>query len=121
MSVASEYIEELFAKKCGNQPIPKINARALQHKNTRKNVAKLRDAAFEKQKGQCYYCKRQMQTKTSLDALNKSMMVTAEHLTPISKGGRNNHKNIVAACRKCNNKRGNTELKEFLVDNLFGE
>jgi len=37
---------------------------------------------------------------------NKSMRLTIDHVEPISKGGKTNFDNCVAACKPCNNKKG---------------
>ncbi|MNB87744.1 HNH endonuclease [compost metagenome] len=39
---------------------------------------------------------------------------TVDHIVPMSKGGRNAMKNLVCACFKCNQERGNMEFTEFL-------
>jgi len=55
----------------------------------RKNIL-LRDNS------QCQYCGKKF----------RSEELTIDHIVPISKGGRDKWQNVVAACKKCNNKKG---------------
>lgn len=57
-----------------------------------------RSAAAKKQRGHCYYCDVRMRESGPLQ-------VTAEHLLPLSEGGRDAGDNIVAACLFCNSRR----------------
>lgn len=79
-----------------------------------KQLCKLRNAAFHRQQGRCYYCGLSMW----LDSPDKFMLTysvtkpaalnlrcTAEHLLPRREGGRDDVRNIVAACWWCNNRR----------------
>jgi 5-methylcytosine-specific restriction endonuclease McrA len=50
----------------------------------------------------CAYCKRLMQR------------LEMDHVIPLSKGGSHTKDNIVPACRKCNAKKGNRSLNEFV-------
>lgn len=54
----------------------------------------------------CLYC------DVSLDFFS----ITIEHLLPRSKGGTNNIANLAAACKRCNNLRGNQDLDTWLLD-----
>lgn len=67
-------------------------------------IAKLRDAAFVCQNGQCIYCGCQM-VKASAPRGSMQSACTAEHLIPKSEGGGNTAVNIKAACRYCNHTR----------------
>ncbi|MFK5894572.1 MAG: HNH endonuclease, partial [Pseudomonadota bacterium] len=80
----------------------------------RKNLNIPRKLAFSKQNGLCYYCNQPMWTKDSARFALKyhkkisqilGFQCTGEHLTPHSVGGTTNQKNIVAACRFCNQQR----------------
>jgi len=82
--------------------------------NSKVDLAEL----FYKQKGRCYWCKGAM----TLDGDNSSSSATREHLIPQSRGGTNiirdrkrkkRIKNVVAACKKCNNSRGNMDAHVF--------
>jgi|SRR6516164_1854699 5-methylcytosine-specific restriction endonuclease McrA len=62
----------------------------------------LRDRAYVKQRGLCYWCKEPMALTT--DSSNPRML-TGDHLVPYHNGGETKSGNIVAACRECNNNR----------------
>jgi hypothetical protein len=47
------------------------------------------------QKGVCYYCGKDV----------GRMNLTMDHVVPLSRGGKSKKGNIVAACKKCNNKK----------------
>lgn len=49
----------------------------------------------------CYYC--------------NDVAVTADHKTPISKGGFTTDENLVACCKFCNNIKDNMEAEEFIA------
>jgi 5-methylcytosine-specific restriction endonuclease McrA len=66
----------------------------------------LRDQAFARQNGQCYWCDRLMLRPSAKVPANHGFACTAEHLIPRSHGGRDTSHNIVAACRRCNSSRG---------------
>jgi len=70
--------------------------------------------AFHNQNGRCFYCGSLMWTKDVKgfaksngisEAAAARFQCTAEHLKARCDGGRTNRKNIVAACRFCNNNR----------------
>lgn len=62
------------------------------------------------QKNKCFYCQREM-----VDASAKGRCrCTAEHLVPVSHGGKNEVDNIVAACWGCNSTRATGDWLEFL-------
>jgi len=42
----------------------------------------------------------------------KSKRLTIDHVVPRSKGGKSSFENCVAACRSCNNKKGNKSCRE---------
>lgn len=70
---------------------------------------------FYKQKGRCYWCKCAM-----VLGGNEDSCATREHLIPQSRGGRNFVKrngrrvrNIVAACKRCNNERRATDAHTY--------
>lgn len=43
---------------------------------------------------------------------SKSHRLTIDHVVPVSRGGKSNFENCVAACRKCNNKKGSRTASE---------
>lgn len=69
-------------------------------------LAKIRDAAFEKQNGRCWYCNHPMLSPTNsaspITRRNRHWLCTAEHLKPRSEGGQDRSENIRAACLFCN-------------------
>jgi hypothetical protein len=78
------------------------------------NISKKRLAAFDKQLGQCYYCRHPMWLTNRKEFANKyniseleadRFRCTAEHLLARCDGGKDDSKNIVAACYFCNNSR----------------
>lgn len=42
--------------------------------------------------------------------------LTLDHVKPVSKGGTNEHTNLVTACLPCNAARGNKAVKQFAPD-----
>lgn len=53
-------------------------------------------SALREQGGSCFWCKKPVKKK----------LVTADHLIPRSRGGKDEQNNIVASCAACNSKRG---------------
>lgn len=67
----------------------------------------LRLEAAERQNYLCYWCGRRMFIKGEVEwNAYRSRRLTAEHLVPRSRGGRDVPGNIVAACNGCNQRRG---------------
>ena len=82
-----------------------------------KRIARARNAAAKAQNWRCYWCGGQMLSWRDRPAHipraeRFKMRVTAEHVVPTSKGGTSCRGNIVAACLKCNNGRGNAPTPE---------
>ena len=50
----------------------------------------------------CQYCSKEEESK----------VLTIDHVLPRSKGGKNTWENLVTACKKCNQKKGNKTPKE---------
>lgn len=70
----------------------------------RKNVKewyRIINAIFKRDDYTCFYC-RQVGGKLECD-----------HKLPVSKGGTNDFKNLVTACRKCNRQKKDKTVKEF--------
>lgn len=70
--------------------------------------ADLRNYLFAPQGGYCHYCGKAMKPRPSRNigpACKRT--VTLEHLKPQSEGGQTTPENCVAACRGCNEERGN--------------
>jgi HNH endonuclease len=79
-----------------------------------KSIADLRRRAYEAQAGGCFYCGFPMWESDELQFARRwgipptaarRFQCTAEHLVPVSAGGRTCHGNIVAACWFCNQTR----------------
>lgn len=51
--------------------------------------------------GRCAYC--------------SSQATTADHMTPLSRGGSNDAANLAPACRPCNSKKGTMTFEEYLL------
>jgi hypothetical protein len=77
-------------------------------------VVRLRQRAFSRQHGLCFYCLFPMWERTIaplVDRLRvstkaiKQLQCTAEHLFPVCCGGKDTAENIVAACWFCNQSR----------------
>ncbi|WP_432284182.1 HNH endonuclease [Aminobacter sp. BA135] len=64
-------------------------------------LRKLRDDAYNRQDGHCWYCGRLMSPADGID----SSRCTAEHLLPRCEGGKDTPANVVAACWYCNSRR----------------
>lgn len=65
--------------------------------------AKNRDAILRREGSRCFYCLRM------LDASNWLI----EHVRSRPEGD-NSYKNVVAACRACNNRKGSTDARDFV-------
>jgi len=103
MSIASQYIDELFALQDNKRKIP---ARLLRLRPSPSHLIKLRTEALKKQHGRCFYCGDPLSKKDA----------TADHIIPQSKGGKTSKKNIVAACSECNSDKGSRDIEEFMAE-----
>lgn len=72
-----------------------------------------RTKLFFEQKGRCFYCRRRMSFSQPIKD-PRGQRVTLDHLTPRSQGGRRGYHNEVAACLRCNHRRGTMSWLEFL-------
>lgn len=90
--------------------MPKGNAKFQAIVSAALHRAHLRTRCAEAQNWRCCYCHKPM----SLENGHK-MSVTLEHVTPISKGGGDDYESCAAACKRCNNRRGNRELSEDMT------
>lgn len=62
---------------------------------------------FEKQGGACHWCGRQMTLEFRPNGTPPKNFATFEHVVRRCEGGAGMANNVVVACRKCNNSRGN--------------
>ena len=74
----------------------------------RRLLATLREQAADAQRNLCCWCGRPMlrQRIAETPKAEQGRVCTAEHLVPVSRGGRVTESNIRAACRECNRARG---------------
>jgi len=66
----------------------------------------IREALRKEQGFKCYYCERNF-GKTKLTHC------TIDHVQPVSRGGKDDWENMVAACYRCNVMKGNLNYEEF--------
>ena len=64
----------------------------------------IREYLLEKWKRTCAYCH------------NQNVSLEIDHIIPQSRGGSNRISNLCLACKKCNQKKGNNSIQEFLVN-----
>ena len=69
------------------------------------------------QDGKCVYCTRQM--ITGRENQHKARYATIDHLTPLAINVDNGEHNLVLACRKCNEVKGNAVAEEFVFGMLW--
>lgn len=65
-------------------------------------------ALFERDNYQCLYCGKYLAYP----------LLTRDHIVPRSRGGRDRWKNVVAACRRCNQHKGSRLLEETSMELL---
>lgn len=65
----------------------------------------------ETQGWKCAYCQRSMRRKPRAD--KPWLTATLDHVLPISRGGRNQRSNLVAACLGCNQAKGAMTAEEY--------
>lgn len=65
----------------------------------------------EMQNWRCDYCRRSMRRKARKD--KSWLTATLDHVVPISRGGRNQRSNLVAACSGCNSAKGSMSADEY--------
>lgn len=69
----------------------------------------LRTRLAEAQNWKCCWCGNHMTA-----VRNKRNSTTTEHVIPKSKGGADHEDNFAVACVRCNNKRGDRDVEEYL-------
>ena len=63
---------------------------------------------FKRDGYRCAYCDSNQQKKE----------LTLDHVVPQSKGGKNEWTNLITSCKKCNNNKGDMDVKEFTDRNI---
>lgn len=64
---------------------------------------------FSRGRARCFYCL----CSFDWDDRSSEYYPTREHKQPRSKGGKDGNGNVVLACRRCNNEKGNMTLSEY--------
>jgi len=99
----------------------KRRERSRRSSETRRYREKIAEGVFKKedvesiyriQGGKCYYCKDNLR-----DAFD------IEHIIPLSKNGTHWPSNLSLACKTCNRKKGNMDLKKFwpIARKMYGD
>lgn len=65
-------------------------------------IGKMRQQLAEQQGWLCFWCRRKMVLADPGDDKYSPLVLTADHVMPLSRGGRNSRYNLVAACSQCN-------------------
>lgn len=75
----------------------------------------LRDKAWNAQEGRCLWCDIFMLKRKSEWRAKPNQRVTADHLIPASKGGESVIGNIIAACSRCNHRRRDRTVEQWVL------
>ena len=94
------YISSIYMK----FQIPKIVRLKKYIYVKKKQISLTRKNIFKRDNHICQYCGK------------SSQELTIDHVIPKDKGGVDNWKNLVTACRRCNTKKGNSNLKEIPME-----
>ncbi len=106
--VALSPISEIFVE------VSKFDSHKMKDKSVHGNlyrfgelygVKDIRSYIFDKFKHRCVYC-------------GSTSNLEIDHIIPKSRGGSDRIDNLVLACRKCNNEKGNRTASEFGYDNI---
>jgi len=81
---------------CGGSQIPRM----------RTHVALTNQALFSRDRHQCMYCGQ----------VFASQLLSRDHVVPKSRGGKDKWENVVAACRRCNQYKGDSLLSEISME-----
>jgi hypothetical protein len=74
---------------------------------------RLRRDLYREQGHRCYYCRRPITLKPQFQQAPD--YATFDHKEPVSRGGTDRRDNIVLACRRCNERKGDMTAAEFLA------
>jgi len=94
-----------FSRISGQQTLLRVNSiiavKGESRRNLRKSIPPLNNRElFRRDHHTCLYCGRSM----------KSILLTRDHVKPLSKGGKDIWSNVVTACRRCNTHKGDRIL-----------
>lgn len=67
-------------------------------------------AIYLRDQYRCVYCNRNLATVTA-------KLRTLDHIVPVTRGGDNSETNLVTACKRCNDSKGNKTAWEFIHRN----
>lgn len=67
---------------------------------------------YERDKWRCVWCRRSVVATVPI-SIAGDRLATLDHLKPRSRGGSNDTRNLVTACRKCNELRGDKPVKQW--------
>lgn len=71
------------------------------------------EVLYRQQDGICAYCDRKMILASEFED-KSGLRCTIDHIVPTSKGGTNHPSNLIGACYRCNNLKGDRPVEEFL-------
>jgi hypothetical protein len=74
---------------------------------------RLRRDLYREQGRRCYYCRRPITLKPQFQQAPD--YATFDHKEPVSRGGTDRRDNLVLACRRCNERKGDMTAAEFLA------
>ena len=100
----SRRIDRLIRKGTSRIKPKRVKARKASH--ARQYPPHWRDEICAEQKWKCAYCRRSISREGARAA-------TLDHVIPLSRGGKNCRKNLVAACSPCNTAKSSMSAEEF--------
>jgi hypothetical protein len=75
-----------------------------------------RKQAYRQQRGRCFWCGIEMEKNGKRHGQPlRPNHCTTDHVIPTAKGGRDHPDNIVAACNRCNNERGDRPADQWVL------
>lgn len=93
--------------------IPRVIVLMLYDRLPKREVRFSRKNIFERDNYTCQYCGISPRNKKETTKWLEKHQLNLDHVVPRSRGGKTVWNNIVAACFKCNNKKGNQLLEEL--------
>jgi 5-methylcytosine-specific restriction endonuclease McrA len=104
VEVVENYVDKFIGLVEGSIPMPAIVRFIASHvrKRWRKKTKFSKANVYARDNGNCQYCGHRVSVSDA----------TFDHIIPKSKGGKTNWENIVVACFKCNQTKGNRLPKE---------
>ena len=84
---------------------------------TKKQRQQVRDALVERDGSECWYCGKQLQTKTRAKKLPTNYC-HIEHKLARENGGTDDLSNLVLSCKHCNTRKSTQDYDQFIQDEL---